>query len=1153
MRLTTLAALIFCAALGANLCADDFGDAPASYGTLACWIGTDVVRLGAVAGDDTTNPVSPAWTGDNDDGVVGTPLWNPVSWDNQLTVHVGGPYGGWLMLWVDADDNGTWDASEYYLYSTIYAKPGADYTFTGIRLNRPQGFSLNGPNKVAVRIVVQDNWGPVMHASPTGFFYMGEVEDWLIDCTPGGFAITTPVVRDQVETKPGVGSLKCAGGTPPYTWSQTGGALPAGLSLVQTGNDFVLSGTPAAGTGTGAPLYSFSVQVTDALSAVAQRSYQVRVMPPPYVAPYVDSFSANTGWVLGNTWSWGTATAYAGLGTNYVGETCSEPGQDATPASTDNMILADSMGGPFTLGQDIYDNYWAVSPIIDCAALTTVELRFKRWVSSQIGYYVTGGDRLKVQVSANGTNWTNVWNSSQQLGGEGAIVDNAWTLMQYDISAVAAGQSQVRIRFGVGPCMDTSVYPTAMAPQLDDFAGWCVDDLRVGAPPANGLQVSGFTLNSPMSFQHPYNMVTYPVGMKNYTHTWQAVLANPGTQAVDVDSIEVGISWLLQPGATDYHTVNFHSKHQSWYDAGSWTLTAPVTVAAGASGITISGTLACNGLTAQLANQVMRCKLFVRGAFAGGGQMVESTTGMDCVFNHNPLGLHVHEQPSGGAVQGEVGYGETATGLRNFGSAAIGGGSSGWVNFICKTNSSSPFTVSVPTLTGTDAGQFEIYAQSPWVNQPAAGQSNVWFAVRFKPTSLGVKSAWVEFVHTAPNAATPFTFEVRGTGVGSAPILGLMELNPYTGNTIGNGATATGERDFGQVDITGTAPTPREFYITNTGTQPLNLGTPSLAGGAGMFSLDLTQFSNSVPAGYHTTLVVQYAPSALGLHSAWITFSHNDTGTTNPFTFEVKGEGVVNAPVIEVRLGGPFGTMIASGTPASGQTQFPALDIGTSSAPLLLHVRNLGLVDLVLASTTLTGTHSGDFALNTTGMAATLATGAATTFEVAFAPVAKGPKAAAIAIVHNDTQTGTPFLVPLAGIGLDPNGVVFTTAPVLPAAKIGDLYSAALAASGGTAPYSYALISGALPTGVTLASDGTLSGTPMGAYGVFTFRVRVTDALLGQEERQFDLPVQPPPGHVEKATGKAGSGCAATGGIAVGWWWLGLLPLLALRRRRNRA
>ena len=61
-------------------------------------------------------------------------------------------------------------------------------------------------------------------------------------------------------------------------------------------------------------------------------------------------------------------------------------------------------------------------------------------------------------------------------------------------------------------------------------------------------------------------------------------------------------------------------------------------------------------------------------------------------------------------------------------------------------------------------------------------------------------------------------------------------------------------------------------------------------------------------------------------------------------------------------------------------------------------------------------------------------------------------------------------------------------------------------ASGGTAPYSFAVISGSLPTNMNLSSAGYLSGTPT-ASGTFNFTVRVTDSKSATDSRAFSLTV----------------------------------------------
>ena len=57
----------------------------------------------------------------------------------------------------------------------------------------------------------------------------------------------------------------------------------------------------------------------------------------------------------------------------------------------------------------------------------------------------------------------------------------------------------------------------------------------------------------------------------------------------------------------------------------------------------------------------------------------------------------------------------------------------------------------------------------------------------------------------------------------------------------------------------------------------------------------------------------------------------------------------------------------------------------------------------------------------------------------------------------------------------------------------GTAYTGTVTASGGTAAYTYAVTSGSLPTGLTLASNGTLSGSPS-ASGTFNFTVTATDS-----------------------------------------------------------
>jgi hypothetical protein len=93
------------------------------------------------------------------------------------------------------------------------------------------------------------------------------------------------------------------------------------------------------------------------------------------------------------------------------------------------------------------------------------------------------------------------------------------------------------------------------------------------------------------------------------------------------------------------------------------------------------------------------------------------------------------------------------------------------------------------------------------------------------------------------------------------------------------------------------------------------------------------------------------------------------------------------------------------------------------------------------------------------------------------------------------------------------------TSSSLPSGTAGTPYSHALQASGGAAPYQWSVVSGALPSGLALGSDGVLSGTPSTA-GVFEFTVQVADSSTPQQLAQanFTLSIQPAPGQLAITT-----------------------------------
>ncbi|HXJ40906.1 MAG TPA: Ig domain-containing protein, partial [Bryobacteraceae bacterium] len=87
------------------------------------------------------------------------------------------------------------------------------------------------------------------------------------------------------------------------------------------------------------------------------------------------------------------------------------------------------------------------------------------------------------------------------------------------------------------------------------------------------------------------------------------------------------------------------------------------------------------------------------------------------------------------------------------------------------------------------------------------------------------------------------------------------------------------------------------------------------------------------------------------------------------------------------------------------------------------------------------------------------------------------------------------------------NTVAITTGSPLPSGTVGTAYSQTLAATGGAQPYTWSVLSGALPPGITLSSStGVLAGTPSSA-GTFAFTAQVTDKNSLKASKPFAITI----------------------------------------------
>ena len=113
-------------------------------------------------------------------------------------------------------------------------------------------------------------------------------------------------------------------------------------------------------------------------------------------------------------------------------------------------------------------------------------------------------------------------------------------------------------------------------------------------------------------------------------------------------------------------------------------------------------------------------------------------------------------------------------------------------------------------------------------------------------------------------------------------------------------------------------------------------------------------------------------------------------------------------------------------------------------------------------------------------------------------------------ITVTDQAGATASKAYVATISAPPAPPIKITTTALPDGTAGTAYSQTLAASGGTPPYSWSLVSGALPDGLTLDStSGAITGTPSTA-GSSTFTVRALDRASASAEASLSIKVVVP-------------------------------------------
>lgn len=165
------------------------------------------------------------------------------------------------------------------------------------------------------------------------------------------------------------------------------------------------------------------------------------------------AMDVDPGWTTEAQWAFGVPAGAGGTAHGLA---------DPSAGATGTSVLGYNLAGDYA--DDLNESH-LTSSALDLTGLSSVEVRFKRWLNVEQPSY----DHAYFRISTDGQNWTTVWENTSE------VTDGSWSQQVFDISALADDQSTVYLRWTMGSTDGSFRY-----------SGWNIDDVEISAFGASG-------------------------------------------------------------------------------------------------------------------------------------------------------------------------------------------------------------------------------------------------------------------------------------------------------------------------------------------------------------------------------------------------------------------------------------------------------------------------------------------------------------------------------------------------------------------------------------------------------------------------------------------------------------------------------------------